>query len=184
MKFDPDIHHRRSIRLRGYDYARAGAYFVTVCVQGRECLFGEVVAGKIVLTPEGEMVRSVWRGLAERFPNLVLDEFVAMPNHCHGILMISEPVGAPLAAPCPGHPVKPKGAASSAPTLGGIVRAFKSISAIAVNRLMDRADRPLWQRNYYERILRDDEELDRARRYIADNPAKWAMDAENPANGL
>jgi len=91
MKYDPDIHHRRSIRLREYDYSSTGAYFVTTCTQGRECLFGDVVDEAIRLDPAGESVWAAWDELPERFPNIVMDEFVVMPNHFHGIIILNEP---------------------------------------------------------------------------------------------
>ncbi len=180
MKFNPEIHHRRSIRLNGYDYAGDGAYFVTICVQGRECLFGKVAEGDVRLNPAGEIVKDVWERLPERFPAIVLDQFVVMPNHFHGIIVMND-VGALLAAPRMSDVVT-QGAASGAPTLGGIMRAFKSVSAITINRLRDNSGVPVWQRNYYERILRNDGELDRARRYIRENPLKWDSDRENPVN--
>ena len=194
MKYNPEIHHRRSIRLKEYDYATTGAYFVTVCVHDRECLFGETVDGVMRLNSAGEMVRIEWEGLPERFPNITMDEYVIMPNHFHGIIIISDvaasvvSVGAPLATPAFGSAAIDKGAAtnqgaaSSAPTLGSIMRTFKSISAIDVNRVLERQGRPLWQRNYYERVIRDDVEMDAARRYILENPLKWNLDRENPAN--
>ncbi len=131
----------------------------------------------------GRMVEEVWNGLPERFTRVELYEFVVMPNHVHGIICI---VGAPLAAPGfesdqKGMGAASKGAASSAPTLGPIMRAFKSISAIGVNRLLRRQERPLWQRSYYERIIRNGAELNAARKYIVENPVKWADDKENPA---
>src|SRR3989304_7194097 len=145
----------------------------------------------------GQMVENVWSELPERFPNVVLDAAIVMPNHFHGILLITDNVGAPLAAPdfatpnlespfaapdlessyenkgtASGAPTKygNAGAASSAPTLGKIMRAFKSISAIEVNRLLERQGRPLWQRNYYERSIRNDDELSSIREYIMFNP--------------
>jgi putative transposase len=93
MTFNPDIHHRRSIRLRNFDYASAGAYFVTICAQGRDCLFGEVVDGVMAANDAGRMVESVWSRLPERFSGIELDAFVIMPNHVHFILFL---VGAPL----------------------------------------------------------------------------------------
>lgn len=191
MGYNPDIHHRRTIRLRGFDYASAGAYFVTLCVQGRECLFGEVEDGAMMLNDAGRMVEVAWRHLPQRFPHIALDTCVVMPNHMHGIVMINDTVGAGLGPPglsspnlCPADvlPSKEKGAASRAPTLGDIVCAFKSISTVEVNRMLSRSGVPLWQRNYFERIIRDDRELARAREYIATNPLKWELDTENPAN--
>lgn len=179
MKYDPEIHHRQSIRLRRYDYARAGWYFVTVCARGKEHLFGEVAEGEMVLSEAGRMVQRTWENLPRRFPSIELDAFVVMPNHVHGIIQIvgaermsAGDVGAGLALP--------KGAASSAPTFADIVRAFKSTSAIAVNALLGRTGKPLWQRNYYEHIIRGRGELDRIREYVTTNPLRWGQDLENP----
>src|SRR6266567_2663379 len=117
-KFKPDIHHRRSIRLRHYDYASEGAYSVTICAQNRECLYGEIVNGEMVLNDAGGVVESVWCALPGRFPSIELDAFVVMPNHFHGIIVI-----------CDSHAdISVKGG-SPAPTLGDIVCTFKSISA-------------------------------------------------------
>ncbi|MHB8708462.1 MAG: transposase, partial [Desulfuromonadales bacterium] len=169
-RYDADIHHRQSLRLREFDYAREGAYFVTVCAQGRECLFGEVVDGEMVLNDAGRMIEEVWDALPDRYPGIEIDVHMVMPDHFHGIIWIHD-VGALLAAPrnssiTTRQPAMMdhgddtiQGAASSAPTLGMVMRAFKSISAIAVNRLFDRTGQPLWQRNYFERIIRDDDEL-------------------------
>jgi len=183
MKYDPDIHHRRSIRLRGYDYSVAGVYFVTVCTQERECLFGEIVAGEMQMNDAGQIVESVWNDLPVRYPGVAVDVYVVMPNHFHGIVvLINEPVGAPLAAPSNQRDGEmDQGAASGAPTLGTVIRAFKSISAIAVNRITERSGR-LWQRNYYERVIRNEQEWQQAGQYIIDNPQKWDLDRENPAN--
>lgn len=195
MTYNADIHHRRSIRLKGYDYSSANAYFVTVCVEGRECLFGEIVDDAIRVNDAGRMVAEMWEGLPERFPHVTMNEFMVMPNHFHGIIIINNDVGALLAAPDlksdrqgmgtksnfggPKNHIN-KGAASSAPTLGSVLRVFKSISAIGVNRLLHRQERPLWQRNYYERIIRDVIELATIRDYIRLNPVQWAQDKENP----
>lgn len=96
MTYNPDIHHRHSIRLKGYDYSSGGAYFVTICTHGRECLFGRIVDDKMQVNDAGRMVENVWLELPGRFPDVVLDAFVVMPNHFHVILFI---VGALLAAP-------------------------------------------------------------------------------------
>lgn len=172
-KFNPDLHHRRSVRLRHYNYTNAGAYFVTICVQNRECLFGDVVDDEMRLNDAGKMVQSVWDELPSKYPGVEIDQFIVMPNHVHGIVVL---VGAGLALP------SNSGAASSAPTLGlgDVIRTFKSISAIAVNRLLARSGRPLWQRNYYEHIIRNDEDLGDIREYIAHNPAGWIDDDNHP----
>ncbi|HWR20345.1 MAG TPA: transposase [Verrucomicrobiae bacterium] len=174
----PDQEHcrRRSLRLQGYDYSQAGAYFVTICTQGRKCRFGDIVNGQMHLNEVGRAVHSVWERLSARFPTLETDTFVVMPNHIHGILVL---VGAGLALPV-------EGAASSAPTkttsitLSDVVRAFKSISAIDVNRLLSRLGQPLWQRGFYEHVIRNDESLNRVREYIATNSLRWGLDRENP----
>jgi putative transposase len=195
VKYDPDKHHRRSIRLQGYDYSRSGAYFVTICAAGRECLFGDVLDGIMHVNDAGRMVQSAWDGLPQRFPGIDADASIVMPNHFHGIIVVGTIfVGAPLAAPrIMNHTVAHgQGAASSPPTndnpddmsrrvtIGDVMRAFKSISAITVNRHLNRSGQPLWQRNYYEHIIRTPESLDRIRQYIIDNPARWAIDRDNP----
>jgi putative transposase len=137
------VHDRRSLRLNGYDYAQASAYFVTICTQNRVCLLGDLVDGEMRLNDAGSEVQVVWNELPRRFAHLELDAFMVMPNHVHGIVTLIGPgsvVGAGLALPAG------KGAASSAPTLADVVRAFKSLSAIRVNRLIMRSG-PLWQRN-------------------------------------
>ena len=116
----------------------------------------------------GEVVQQTWDNLPNRFPTVAVDTFVVMPNHVHGIIVIKSNTGRDV------------GAALAPPALGDIVRAFKSISAVQGNRILGRSGRPLWQRNYYERVIRNDDELTRAREYILNNPAKWEMDAENP----
>jgi REP element-mobilizing transposase RayT len=178
IRYNPDINHRRSIRLRGYDYSEAGAYFVTVCTQNRECLFGEIVDGKVILNDAGRMVESIWNELHQHYKGVETDEFVVMPNHFHGIIVL---VGAGLALPRIDTTIRQnQGAASSAPTLGDIVRTFKSKSTIYVNRLLVRTGQRLWQRNYYEHIIRTEDEMNRLREYIVNNPAQWALDEENP----
>ncbi len=179
MPYDPAKHHRRSIRLAQYDYSLAGAYFVTVCAHERSCLFGDVVDADMRLNDAGRLVQTAWDELPGRFTGVELDGFVTMPNHVHGIVVIVQgaakrgAVGAGLALP------SKQGAASSAPTLGDVIRAFKSLSALYVNRQLMRSG-SLWQRNYFERIIRDEAELQRIRDYIETNPARWADDSENP----
>ncbi|MDP4999472.1 MAG: hypothetical protein NWQ41_10940, partial [Saprospiraceae bacterium] len=92
-KYNPNIHHRKSIRLKGYDYSQAGLYFITICIQHRACLFGHITKGEMILNDAGNMVKNEWLNLKTRFPNIELHDYVVMPNHFHGILEI---VGAPL----------------------------------------------------------------------------------------
>jgi putative transposase len=281
MRFDPERHRRRSMRLKGYDYSQAGAYFVTICTQGRACLFGEVVDGEMRLNDAGRMVVAEWERLPALFPNVVLDAFVVMPNHIHGIVILTDPaddatdgataigatisgattggaatggattrvaptrvgddanpvgaglvpapstmagddadsVGAGLVpapstmaggnadsvgaglVPAPSVPAQsvpapstpaPSTPAPSAPapstptpTLGDVIGAFKSRVTVEYIRGVKTFgwtpfDRRLWQRNYYEHIIRNEETLNCIRRYIAENPIRWAFDRENP----
>lgn len=202
MGFHSDLHHRRSIRLQGYDYAQAGAYFVTVCTQNRECLFGEVSNGKMRLNEAGKIVTATWQTLPQRFPSVVLDVFVTMPNHIHGILYIV-PVGAQFIAPgqfivsdqsiapnqenqgatdqgAMNQGVMNQGAINRAPTLGDMICVLKAVSTRQIRQAGQ--GRFAWQRNYYEHIIRDEASLVRIREYIINNPLQWAMDRENPVN--
>ena len=172
MKYDAKKHHRRSIRLDGYGYSKAGAYFVTICTKNRECLFGEIVDGEMRLNDAGRMVQSVWIELPRHYAGVNIDAFVTMPNHVHGIIVLMD-VG------IVGAGFKP------APTkkrhcLPEIVRAFKTFSARHINQWRGTCGTPVWQRNYYERVIRVEDDMDRIRRYIEDNPALWETDQENP----
>ncbi|MCB0220578.1 MAG: transposase [Chrysiogenetes bacterium] len=190
MSVSAQRRQRRSIRLRGYDYTRAGAYFLTICARGRECLFGEVAEGTVRLSDSGRAVEAAWHGLPEHYPHVDLDAFVVMPNHVHGIIVLSDPdVGAGLKpAPTENAVVEmDRAGLKPAPTgthhgLPEIVRAFKTFSARRINALRGTPGVPVWQRNYYEHIVRDDDDLARIREYIANNPIGWGGDRENPAN--
>ena len=170
---------RRSIRLSGYDYRSAGAYFVTICTHRRALLFDH--------SPFAEVAREQWAVSASLRAGIALDAFVVMPNHVHGVVWLvptaATPVpvgsvGAQRAAPLRGAPgARPRVAAGS---LGAFVRAYKAAVARAINRLRRTAAAPVWQRNYYEHVVRDQPDLDRIRRYVADNPRRWAFDRENP----
>ena len=181
MNFDPQKHHRRSIRLKDYDYSRAGAYYVTINVQNRECLFGEIVDSEMILNAAGKMIEEQWLALLERFPNIELDVYQVMPNHAHGIIVIVESeIGVDTG---PGAGIKP--APTHKPTLGDIVGAFKSITTHEYIQGVDTKNwrqfhKRLWQRNYYEHVVRDEADLNRIRDYIQSNPANWDEDEENP----
>jgi putative transposase len=177
MPYDPNKHHRRSIRLRSYDYATPGAYFVTICVQGRSCLFGSIIDEQLALNDAGRMVRAVWEALPEQFPALVPDIYVVMPNHFHAVVSIAN-ARATLELN--------NGAAALPPTLGQLVGAFKSLTTNAYihgvrEHGWSRFDRRLWLRNYYEHIIRYEADLARIRAYIEDNPTRWAADQLHPA---
>ena len=180
MSYDPEIHHRRSIRLGGYDYSSAGAYFVSIVAQGRLCLFGRVVDGEMRLNGAGEMVRRVWDGMPDRFPFIGLDEFVVMPNHVHGVIFFRQVLATEGVAA-----MASTGAPARAPTFGEVVGAFKSVTTVEYGRGVreagwQRYDERLWQRNFYERVIRNERELNLIREYIVRNPMKWESDRENP----
>ena len=169
--------HRRSIRLKGYDYSQSGAYFVTVCTKDRELYFEKYRGLQ-------EIVRQQWEELPQRFLDLTLDEFIIMPNHIHGILIVgadrsAKNVGATLVvAQNNGAGTRP------APTVGEIVGTFKSLCihdwlTYIKEKKID-AIWKFWQRNYYDHIIRNEDEMNKIREYIKNNPLKWSLDRENP----
>jgi len=190
-RFDPDKHRRRSIRLQGYDYTLPGAYFVTIVTHGRELLFEDTVLHRVVET--------FWQRIPGHTPHVELDEWVVMPNHLHGIIIITDPVGATHSPSDPSMKRPPgpateiqsekdqRGNASPPPTgpspgsLGAIIGNFKSVTTRRINRVRHSPGLRVWQRNYYERIIRNERELNAIRQYIHDNPSRWADDEENPA---
>jgi REP element-mobilizing transposase RayT len=195
MPYDPEKHRRRSIRLQTYDYARPGGYFVTICTQDWKCLFGTVVDEEMRLNPAGEMIQRVWHTLPGLFSNVHLDAFVVMPNHVHGIVILIESkttdtnptVGAPLVGAPDVDNATDRAGTRPAPTnsdtasLGDVVGAFKSITTNGyIDGVKHRGWMPfarrLWQRNYWEHVIRVGNEGDRIRRYIDENPARWQED--------
>ncbi len=231
MPYNSNIHHRRSIRLKRYDYTQRGAYFVTICTHQRNCLFGEIVDGEIKLNTNGEIARGSWLSIPRHFKNVELDEFVIMPNHLHGIIIIessevagealanqdfsqlfsevagealanqdfsqsfSEVVGEALAnqdfskqqnlssqcfAPTvyTGETVKING--TKPQSLAAITQNYKSVSTRQINRMNKAKGNVIWQRNYYEHIIRNEEALNNILEYIVNNPINWVKDQENP----
>ena len=201
------------MRLRGFNYAHPGAYFITVSTRNRICLLGDVIDDKMPLSEAGRLAQAVWEGLPTHYPHIRLDAWVVMPNHVHGIVMLTEadPDPHPIRAGFKPAPAKTGTAANNArhglpeiyndPVRAGfkpapaktgtaannarhglpeIVRAFKTFSARRINDVRGAVGTPVWQRNYYEHIIRDDEALNRIRQYIMDNPARWHEDPENP----
>ncbi len=178
---DPCIpaNHRRPVRLRGFDYRQNGAYFVTICTQNRIPLFGEIIDGEMRLNAAGQIVQATWDNLPNHYPHIELDAWIIMPNHVHGIIVLVDPhdVGAGL-KPAPtgtdtGNKRHP---------LSEIVRGLKTFSARRINAIRGIPGVPVWQRNYYEHIIRNEASLQHIRNYIIHNPAKWPDDPENPRN--
>ena len=189
MKFDPQKHHRRSIRLKEYDYAQPGGYFITIVTYQRECLFGEIVNGEMRLNKFGMVARQQWEKLPKRFPNIELGAFVIMPNHVHGIIQIIEVSRRGTAEStndfdiessrrAPTHEQFQKPVAGSIPT---IIRSYKSAVAYRINLMRNTNGVPVWQRNYYEHVVRNIEDWNRIHKYIEANPFMWADDDENPS---
>jgi len=216
MAYNPNIHHRRSIRLKGYDYSQAGAYFITICCKDRKCRFGKIVVGASVmeLNECGQIAYDEWLKLSERFSNFELDVFQIMPNHMHGIIVLNDIVGATLAVAqnavvqnavaqnaVAQDAVVQNAVAQNVPngiialndvgatarvaptttnaTIGDIVGAYKSLVAngcLDIYKTKNETMGKLWQRNYYEHIIRNEQSYQTISDYIINNPAKWKDD--------
>ena len=199
-KYNPNIHQRRSIRLKGYDYSQAGLYFITICCENRSCLFGIVVDGEMIMNDAGKMADKCWMEIPNHFPNVVLHEYVIMPNHVHGIIELvgdtnvgaenvgAENVGAENFLPLPNTAQLNVGVENFQPlqrkqnkfqkmiphSIGSIVKGYK----IGVTKWMRQNTNihNVWQRNYYEHIIRNEQSYQTISEYIINNPAKWADD--------
>jgi putative transposase len=182
-RHDSDKHPRHSLRLQGFNYAREGMYFVTVCLKDRACLFGDISDGKMILNDAGRMIQAVWDDIPSHYAGIETDAFIIMPNHIHAIIAI---VGA---TPC-GRPNLDKGQAQGpAPTELSLADVVHRVKTMTTKRYADGVKQMgwppfhgrLWQRNYYEHIIRDDASLNLIRQYITEKPPRWAEDEENPA---
>ncbi|MEW5958621.1 MAG: transposase [Chloroflexota bacterium] len=177
---------RRSIRLKDYDYSQSGAYFVTICTYRQSCLFGVVAAGQVRLNEYGRIAHTEWLKSAEIRQEIALDVFVVMPNHIHGIVWITSPdrsIGNVRTHARKGdRPVAltpPRGPAPK--SLGAFLAGYKSAVTKQINQVRDSPGTPVWQRNYYEHIIRTERALAAIRQYIAQNPLRWELDRYNPA---
>ena len=221
-KYDPQKHHRRSIRLRDYDYKQAGAYFITICLQDKECLFGEITDGLMHLNDAGVMIDKWWQKIPEKFPDIELGDYQIMPNHFHAIVINvgADPCVRPTQSDkddklintesttvgadphvCPderisnggscieienGHisledQLAPEGGEHMGSPLHTVVQWFKTMSTNEYIRNVKQNDWPafngkLWQRNYFEHIIRDPKSFQHIAKYIYDNPANWETD--------
>lgn len=205
-KFDPQKHHRRSIRLKGYDYSQEGAYYVTIVTWRRDFLFGEIVNQEMMLSQYGEIVQKWWQEIPVHFSNVETGAFVIMPNHVHGIIYIFEErrgtASYPKGVPVPeddgensisqnddmsgenlGGETPPLRGFDGIPTLGQIIAYFKYQSTKEMNKADNTGTvTKFWQRNYYEHIIRDETDLQNKTDYIESNPRLWDEDDENPVN--
>jgi putative transposase len=167
---------RRSLRLREYDYNQPGAYFITICTENRECLFGEIVGGEMKINEIGDSVRTTWQHIGTRYLHTAIDAFVIMPNHIHGIIFIN--VGAIHESPLQKSEITRR----RNMLLPKIIGYFKMNSAKKITTLRATSGTPVWQRNYYEHVIRNEIELEEIREYIENNRAKWLEDENHPAN--
>jgi len=188
-QYNPHIHHRRSIRLKGYDYAQAGLYFITICCQDRICRFGSVVDGEMILNEYGQIAFNEWIKTTEIRNNVEMGEFVVMPNHIHGIIRLlgrgelhspnNESVEFNTHQP-PNNSMGNNRGESISPlrgpsqTIGAIIRGYKSSVTKQLGLLG--FNEKLWQRNYFEHIIRDEQSYQNISNYIINNPLKWAED--------
>jgi putative transposase len=192
MKYDPKIHHRRSIRLKGYDYSQNGAYFITLCAQDRKPIFGKIVNYEMQLSQFGIIARDEWLKTSEMRKNIEMDEFVVMPNHFHGIIVIDdggwkckdtlqrvpteESTGMAHRAPTVERFSKP-----TSNTIPTIIRGYKAavtkqINTIQINAGVYNKPERIWQKNYYEHVIRNEASLNKIREYIMSNPLNWKED--------
>jgi len=189
-QFDPKKHHRRSIRLQGFDYSQAGAYYVTMVTWHREFLFGEIVNQEMMLGQYGAIVQKWWQEIPSHFPNVETGAFVVMPNHVHGIIFILERRGT-VSVPDDNFSRQEKGGETplqppifrGVPTLGQIIAYFKYQTTKEMNTVGNTGVvTKFWQRNYYEHIIRNEKDLQNKTDYIEANPLLWGKDDENPIN--
>lgn len=196
MAYNPNIHHRRSIRLKGYDYSQAGLYFITICCQDRKCLYGEVIDGTMILNKFGEIALAEWNNTAEIRTNCRIYESIIMPNHMHGIIEITQKIGEEKEIgkfESPSH------------SIGSIIRGYKiatikkikeiiqesstgelqfapteiaptGIAPTGIAQIIKSLDYKIWQRNYWEHIIRDENAYNRIAEYIINNPSNWDND--------
>ena len=181
MKYNAEKHHRRSIRLQNYDYSQAGLYFITICTYHAECLLSRVIDGRTYLNKYGAIVENEWLKTGEMRDNVELDAYIIMPNHLHGVILLAERCRGTMhrapTKPSPKHESFGKPVSGSIPT---IIRGFKSIVTKKIHKLRSSTGVPVWQRNYYEHIIRSENKLQRIREYIISNPVQWETDIENP----
>jgi REP element-mobilizing transposase RayT len=184
MSYNPNIHHRRSIRLKEYDYSQEGLYFITICCQDKICRFGKIENGGMILNDLGEIAQQCWLEIPQHFPHAMLHEYVIMPNHIHGIIELAQ-VGAKNFSPpsisspsissesCDNDNLRAKNFSplphGTSRTIGSIIRGFK----IGITKQLGFS---IWQRNYYEHIIRNEQSHQNISNYIVHNPEKWQDD--------
>ena len=177
MVSDVIRNHRRSLRLKGYDYSQAGGYFVTICAYRKQCLFGEIIDAKMQLNEFGEVVQEEWLRTEKVRDRVELDVSMIMPNHLHGIIILKNDINEVGATRRVAHS-RPCGL--KAGSLAAMIGQFKSLVTKRINQMRNMRGSHVWQRNYYEHVIRNDRELNDIREYIINNPMAWDLDRENP----
>lgn len=173
MPYNPEIHHRKTIRLKSYDYSQAGAYFITICTKQKQCIFGDIKNGEMRFNALGSIADKYWQEIPEHFPNVALDTYTIMPNHLHGILWIIESSQRDNKNRKFGDIV--------IGSISSIVRFYKAIVTKKINKICNtKGLSVVWQGRYYEQIIRDEKALVNIRSYIINNPLNWDIDEENP----
>lgn len=170
MEYDPKIHHRQSIRLKGYDYSQNGAYFITLCSHNRKCLFGEIINDVMRLNKFGILVRDEWIQSSQIRAEIIIGEYIIMPNHLHSIVMISSRNKLDHSDRSLGY------AGPKSQSISSLVAGFKSSATKKINEVRNMPSSPVWQRNYHEHIIRNQESLNQIREYIIHNPQTWKAD--------
>ncbi len=179
----PGFPQRQSQRLKNYDYSRIGAYFITICVAKRICLFGDIRDESMHLNRFGEIVKKCWNDLMTQYPSINLDDFVVMPNHVHGIIVIDKSVGSTFnnsTGDDRGNAGGETPPLRQTATLSQIIGYFKYQSTKDINAFRNMTGIPVWQRSFYDHVIRDETSWNRIREYISTNPLRWQMDRENP----
>ncbi len=194
MNYNPQIHHRKSIRQKGYDYSQAGLYFITICTHNRECLFGKIVGvenfqPEMILNEAGKIANECWLEIPKHFPNAVLHEHIVMPNHVHGIIELTDAthVGAENFLPLQNNMTQTVGVENFQPlpqrnefqkmiprSIGSIIKGFKIDVTVGAKNILP--DVKIWQRNYHEHIIRSEQSYQTISEYIINNPAQWNED--------
>ena len=180
VKFDPQKHRRRSIRLQGYDYSQAGAYYVTIVTYHRDCLFGEIVNKEMILNDFGKIADECWRAIPDHFPCVELGAVVIMPNHAHGIIVITDDRRGTIYRAPTRAPITEKFGKPTIGSLPTIVRTYKAAVTRRIGHELNATG--IWQHNYYEHIIRDENDLQNKTDYINANPSLWNEDDNNPRN--
>ena len=188
MKYNPEIHHRRSTRIKGYDYSQAGLYFITLCTYKRICLFGEIINMKMVLNEYGRIAEEELIKTSKMRPNIKLEAFIIMPNHIHGIIEIKGGRGTThcdkgmtphVRGTMHRAHMEERFGKPTSNTIPTIIRGYKSSVTKQINTMRKQHGVPVWQRNYYEHIIRNEKMHQQISEYIRNNPLQWADDKYN-----